>query len=183
MKRGASLAADIWSVKEMRSLPQWALDRLAEVLMLIEEEAVDGNSWDKEALLAWISLIPKSEPSPLPGQQRPIVLLTLILRLWSSTRTRQMLDALAIHVPPQLRGGLKEREASDVFVMMAAFIESAHTCAFRASGVVFDIIKASWYFSGRPNSCLPASPAFVVANCSLPFCSTANSSFVFGRGC
>ena len=78
----------------------------------------------------------------MPSQQRPIVILALLIRLWSSTWASHALQQLGEIAPEGLGGGFPAREASDIFGAVAAFVEASYANAFDAHGTVFDIKKA-----------------------------------------
>ncbi len=65
------------------------------------------------------------DTSPKLVDQRPITLLTMTFRLWSSTKGCQILRQLAAVTPSCMRGGLEAKAASDVFVYMSALIEES----------------------------------------------------------
>jgi hypothetical protein len=64
------------------------------------------------------------------------------MRLWSSTRGRQLLVQISEHVPAALRGGIASRSASDIFVYLAAIIEETLANDTGVYGDVFDLVKA-----------------------------------------
>ncbi len=116
----AATVADAWTVAELRSLPDWCLQRFADALNAIE---AGTQPWPHSIIEAWVSLIPKAEASLLPQLQCPIVLLAMVLRVWSSTRGQKLLRPLSAIVPEALRGGVKAWAASDIFVHISALIE------------------------------------------------------------
>ncbi len=65
MKVRTATGVDAWTVAELRSLPDWSLQRLADALNSIE---AGTQEWPHSTLEAWVSLIPKTENSPLPEE-------------------------------------------------------------------------------------------------------------------
>ena len=94
MRVNASLGSDVWAVNELRSLPDWCLQRLAEALAAVEAAEEGGESrWLQALLDACVALIPKGDgSSQLPQDQRPIVLMAVLLRAWASARASDILE-------------------------------------------------------------------------------------------
>ncbi len=103
----SATGADAWAMDELRSMPEWLLQRLAEALTSFEE---GYQVWSQEVLSAWVALTPKAEASSFPNEMRPIVLLAMTIRLWTSTRGRKILVQPADIAPRNLRGDLSSKK-------------------------------------------------------------------------
>ena len=102
-----------------------------------------------------MALIPKAEGDPRPQAQWPIILLAMLLRLWPSTRARSYLRQMAELVPAGIRGGLAGREAADIFVQIASYLEVSFMDGLPLAGLVTDVVKCF-----NP---LPREPVFKAA--------------------
>jgi hypothetical protein len=147
---------------ELKRMPRWMLDRLADALNAVEKSCEEfgylfkeGDDagvdfWDESAFRAWIALIQKSEESVDPKKQRPVVLLSAVIGVWGSMRSRQLLAQAAELAPSSLKGGLPDREASDVYLAIATRVEASKACGIPSYGVVFDLVKAFNRVPRRP---------------------------------
>ena len=86
MKGGSAIGLDGFRVKELRCLPDFLLERLCEMYTRIEEEGV----WPDVLSEGLISMISKGE-GLRPKDLRPITVTSVLYRLWSATRVREIL--------------------------------------------------------------------------------------------
>ena len=76
---------DGWTLKELKLLPSWWWDRLAELLGRVEDE----ECWPAAHLQSYLSFISKGAGEE-PLAQRPLSILTLVFRLWAAVRLGQV---------------------------------------------------------------------------------------------
>ena len=88
MRSTSAPGCDGWRVDELKRLPVQLLDRLADLLDVVEENGV----WPAALCEGIVSLITKGEGTS-PLKLRPIGVMSVIYRLWASTRASQVLVA------------------------------------------------------------------------------------------
>lgn len=96
-KKTTAPGLDGWDLK---LLPLEAWDTLAVLLTLVE----DGEDWPQGLHQAVVTLIPKSSAGGLE-EQRPIVLLAVVYRLWARARGHHLSRHLAHILPKEVVGG------------------------------------------------------------------------------
>ena len=89
MQSSGSCGLDGWRIAEVKSLPDFFLDRLAVLLNTVEETGV----WPQALAQGAVSLIGKGEGAE-PLKLRPISVMPVVYRLWAATRVREVLDLL-----------------------------------------------------------------------------------------
>ena len=85
MRSAQACGMEGWRVAELKALPLTLLDRLAEVMNLIEQE----QAWPKALQRALVTLIPKGEGMG-PLDLRPISVMSAVYRLWAATRLQEV---------------------------------------------------------------------------------------------
>ena len=81
----SAAGTDHWTIAELKKLPVYLIDALADLLAVCEK-----HGWPAAFLYAIIAMLPK-DSSGEPLKHRPISILVLILRIWSSIRFRDSL--------------------------------------------------------------------------------------------
>ena len=94
-----------------------------------------------DMLEAFVALIPKADGAVEAQNQRPITLVPMLIRVWSSIRARCFLKQLAKLIPQGIRGGVPGGEAGDIFLKISAMIEAAWATNHPVAGFVCDITK------------------------------------------
>ena len=89
-----------------------------------------------------ISLIPKQETAQTAADLRPMAVLSVVYRGWSSAVARRLLAwATASFLPAGIKGGLKGREPMDCYLEVAFEIEAAWLDGVSIAGATADVIK------------------------------------------
>ena len=103
---------------------------------------VRTREWPQLLLLCAISLIPKHEAALTAADLRPIAVLSVVYRAWSSAVARRLLAwATASFLPAGIKGGLKGREPMDCYLEVAFEIEAAWLDGVSIAGATADVIK------------------------------------------
>ena len=79
----------------LKSFPVSWYDGLARILTKVEDTGV----WPDGLLDAYIAMIPKTDGDATPLGQRPLSVLTVVYRVWGSTRMGQLGDWFKSWVP------------------------------------------------------------------------------------
>ena len=77
-----------------------------------------------------------------PADYRPITVLPVVYRLWSSLRTCQTLQLLSPHLPDDILGFIPSCETSQVWLILQSWIEVNQMDGFPLCGVSSDLQKA-----------------------------------------
>ena len=109
MKTDTAPGLDGWTVADLKSLPNSCLNSLATFLQAVENTGV----WPKALSVAKVTLIPKANGSTDPGAQRPITVMSVVYRLWASTRLHQCEEWQAEYLPWHMHGFCKGRSVED----------------------------------------------------------------------
>lgn len=100
-------------------------DAITEQILWILSEAEQGRPWPDSMMVGLISTLEKVEHANTPNQFRPICILSLCYRVWSSIRTKQLILWLSSHSPEGLFGNRAGCDASQLWWQLASQIESA----------------------------------------------------------
>ena len=135
-------------------------DLLSELLSIYQHAEATGE-WPRPALEAVVSALAKRPSATDVGHYRPIIVLSLVYRVWSSLRGRQCLAHLAQFRPSGLYGCLPGLSASQLWWGLQARVESVRHLGGQVCGLVADLVKAFNH--------LPRVPTLVVgARLGLP---------------
>ena len=99
--------------------------------------------------MAKVTLTPKADGPTDPGAQRPITVMSVVYRLWASSRLRHCADWQADYLPWQMHGFCKGRSVEDGIWQASTHIEEANVTETPLYGFSMDIAKA---FDSVPHS-------------------------------
>ena len=97
--------------------------------------------WHPAALTGLIALIEKKEGACVPQDFRPICVLSMLYRTWSSLRARQCLQFLHRIAPDNQFGNRPNKSAKNVWWQVAQLIEAYNAKDWELAGVITDIVK------------------------------------------
>ena len=125
-----------FTVKEMRSLPQWVVEYLFDLFRCIEILGVWPQAW----LFALTVMLPKTSTPESPLDLRPITILSRVYRSWSRYKAVALLVGLSNKIPKLIAGGTKNMSS---LLLSAYFQETLESESLDSScnGVTIDIIK------------------------------------------
>ena len=125
-----------FAVRELKQLPDAALLHLIRLC----SHAVRLGFPDV-FLQGRINVLAKVADPQSYNDGRPICVLPVIYRLWSSVMCQQLLKAWAPLMPAGIQGGLPGRSARDITYHLQILLEQSHQDGSALSGFVLDIIK------------------------------------------
>ena len=143
---------DGWSLADLKALPDSLHSDLVALYATVESE----GRWPSQLTTGFVCATAKTDDAVEPTHFRPITVVSLLFRLWASTRSRQMLGHLAQCAPPGLFGYMKGKRPSDIWYYVQACAEATVCLAGCLSGYVSDLIKCF--------NCLPRDPIFRLAS-------------------
>ena len=114
---------------------------LRSLLSLFQRAEHDG-SWPSSVMAGAVRSLAKIAEPQTTGDYRPITILSLIYRLWSSFQARHWLRALNHSLHPLLCGNRPECSTGTVWRWILQEIEQARHINVPVSGFVADLVKA-----------------------------------------
>jgi hypothetical protein len=125
-----------WRVAELKALPPFLLDKLAQLLNLVEKT----GRWPRSLERALVTLVPKGEGGQ-PLSMRPISVASAVYRLWAATRLRDAMRWQEGWAHPGQHGFRSLHGTVDVYWEMALRVEDALLSGTELSGVLLDYAK------------------------------------------
>eukprot|EP00438_Fugacium_kawagutii_P031921 Skav218985 [mRNA] locus=scaffold1532:496116:500942:- [translate_table: standard] len=132
--------------QDLALLPMKQQHQLVELLNQVEQTGV----WPKQLLHGAIFSLQKTPQAESVDGYRPITILPLVYRTWSSLRGREMLQHLQSFLPGMLCGSANHQSAMTVWYAVQAHIEQAYLDDGNLCGAITDVTKAF--------NCLPRIP-------------------------
>ena len=136
-KNRTASGPDGFNKQDLVNMPPTLVQDLIDLIRQIEE----GQKWPIAMTTGLISAIEKSSDAQTPSQFRPITVLSLAYRVWSSIRARQLLDWLSLHSPDGLCGNRKGHSTAQVWWQISSQLEHTWHEDLALSGAIGDIIK------------------------------------------
>ncbi|CAE7245912.1 pol, partial [Symbiodinium necroappetens] len=136
MSDSSSGGADGWTVSELKSWPDFLLQKLADLLNDVEDS---GGRWPPDLLLQVVALVPKDSTEE---DQRPITVATLVYRAWASVRARQLSEWAETWAAPTQFGYRRGKRSVDPAWLSAAAAEQAWIKQSHRMGFSLDLAKA-----------------------------------------
>ena len=137
-KHFSASGLDGWSRADLLLFPE---DLLQE-LLAVYAHAESCGVWPRQALEGLVSALEKRPSASSVGHYRPITVLAMSYRVWSSIRARQCLLHLSQLQVPGLFGNLPRKSASSLWFSVQSRIEACHLLGGTCCGLVADLIKA-----------------------------------------
>ena len=137
-KKHAATGPDGVSRQDLLHLPDQVTDSLLNMLNEIEM----GASWPRQLVLGIAAALAKIPTASQTKHYRPITILPVIFRTWSSIRARQILNHLQPLAPPTCAGSVPGRQAADIWYHIMANIDIAQFAQTDLAGGVVDLEKA-----------------------------------------
>ena len=131
-------------------MPDFLTNRLLDIIRNVE----DGAAWPTQALVGIVAALAKTPQAKVVSHYRPITVLSMFYRVWSSIRTKQCLEIISRLAPSSMHGSLPQRSSKQVWYHLQAVIEHTFANQKTAAGAVIDIVKCF--------NCLPREPLFEI---------------------
>lgn len=150
-KISSATGPDGVSRADLLSMPDFLTNRLLDIIRKVEE----GASWPTQALVGIVAALAKTPQATVVSHYRPITILSMFYRVWSSIRTKQCLEIISRLAPSNMHGSLPHRSSKNVWYHLQAVIEYTFANKQTAAGAVIDIVKCF--------NCLPREPLIEIA--------------------
>ena len=141
---GASGACG-FTVRELKMLPEEALAHLARLC-----DRATRFGFPQCILMGRINILAKVDVPAGFNDGRPICILPVIYRLWTSVWCSIILQHWRPHMPPGVFGGVPGRSARDITYILQHDIELSHLTDSPLSGFVLDLVKCFNALPRRP---------------------------------
>ena len=128
---------------------------IQESLVKLLNEVEHTGAWPEQLLHGAIYSLAKVPNAQEVGQFRPVTVLPMMYRIWSSIRSRQILAHIGNLAPPTMLGNMPHKDAPTFWWQLQLEVEDALLTGTPMSGVTTDLVKA---FNG-----LPREPIFHAA--------------------
>lgn len=136
--RKSACGLDGVSVLDLQAADEGQLTSLASLYSRAE---ADG-SWPVQCMAGSVQCLAKTDNPQQPGDYRPVTVLSLVYRLWSSHRSKHWLKALGPHLDQHLCGNRPGHCPADVWRLVLNEVSDAHMTDQVVCGFVVDLVKA-----------------------------------------
>ena len=130
-------------------------DDLLQLVLELCSRAEETGLWPRQAVLGVVTALEKRVNSEGVNDYRPITVLSVLYRTWSSIRARQALQYVASFAPPRMYGNMNGRTAGQLWYSVQLAIESSNLRRAPMLGFIADLEKAF--------NLLPRTPVFALA--------------------
>ena len=151
-KKRSATGPDGISRLDLMQLP----DGLTRELIDICHYAERCGRWPTQALVGIITALAKVPGASRVQQFRPITVLSMVYRVWSTIRARQALSYLGRLAGPQVVGNLPGKTAGQVWFSLQRRLEQAQIYDRPLVGMVADLVNAF--------NVLPRIPTWILCN-------------------
>ena len=138
MKIQAARGMDGVARADILNLPNYLMEPLMNILREVER----GEQWPSQLQNGLVICAAKTSSAHEPGDYRPITVLPILYRLWSSLRTRHTLRLLQHYLPADILGFVPSCETSQVWLCLQSWIESCQSTGEHLCGISSDLQKA-----------------------------------------
>ena len=136
-KKHTSTGPDGWSRLDLAHLPEAQHDQIATLLDLTQQ----GLPWPDQLLTGFVCPVKKTVLAERPSEYRPIILLSLIYRLWGCGTTRSLMPGFAALAGPHVYGFVPGQRATDLWFLVQSYVEVALAGHGEFGGFNLDLTK------------------------------------------
>ena len=116
-------------------------NQLSSLLSLYQRAEMDGE-WPQQCMAGSVQSLAKVDTPTGAGDYRPVTVLGLTYRLWSSFHSRFWLRVLAPHLDEHLCGNRPGHRPADVWRYILMSVDQGHRDQSLVCGFVVDLVKA-----------------------------------------
>lgn len=149
-KSKSATGSDGVSRQDLINLP----DDLTQSLLAIIRQVEEGQFWPEAMMEAMVTALAKTADSAYTSQFRPITVIPLAYRVWSTIRSRQLIRWLLQFAPPTLIGNLPGRTTAEVWYSLQEEIETSLADGRELAGMATDVVKCYNTLPRWPILCL-----------------------------
>ena len=136
--RKAATGPDGISRQDLLHLPDQATQAILDLFTAVE----GGQPWPRQLVVGIVAALAKVPSAHKTSQFRPITILPVAFRTWSSIRARQILRHLQPYAPPTCAGNVRGKQALDIWYHIMIKVELGQYAQADLTGGVVDLEKA-----------------------------------------
>ena len=136
-KLKAAAGPDGVSRADLLALPPSACQSLVELFQHVEQ----GTPWPSQVACGFVNSLAKQPHAQRVDEFRPVVIYSLVYRIWSSVRAREALGSVVRVLPDSVQGGVPHRQAKAIWFELAYALEHAYLNDTGLHGILMDIQK------------------------------------------
>ena len=137
-KRSTTGGLDGVSLSDLKCMPDCVLHNFVDMFKFAEDHA----EWPVQVVSGRVSCIPKHCSPETPSDYRPITVLGLLYRCWSSFHAKHFLRSVDAILPIGLYGNRPMRHATQVWAQLLWAVEHSYQTSVPLFGIVADLQKA-----------------------------------------
>lgn len=137
-KAKAAVGPDGISRLDLMSVPSSVRQHLLQFYERIESV----QEWPRQMTTGIVSSLEKQPGALSTKGFRPIVIYSVLTRIWSSVRARDFLQVFKAVAPDGLRGGIPARQSRSIWYELSLWLEQCHLTSNASIGIVVDLVKA-----------------------------------------
>ena len=151
-KATSAVGLDGVSRADLLAMPLPLHDAMLSLLSQVEST----GKWPLQMMQGAVNALEKIPGAETVNQYRPITILPIVYRLWSSIRGKSILEAISQIAPNGLRGNMPNCTSTSLWWELQSRIEASLYDGHPSTGLVSDLVKAF--------NLLPRTPIFHLAS-------------------
>ena len=136
-KKHTATGPDGWSRMDLAHLPSDQHQQIAQLFDMLQH----GLPWPEQLVVGFLCPVRKICEAERPTDYRPIILMSMVYRLWAAGVSRSLLPGLAALCGPHIYGFLPGQRATDLWFLVQVAVEQALTSNSSFGGFNLDLIK------------------------------------------
>ena len=145
-KKHTATGSDGVSRADLLALPDEISEKMVEMFNRLE----GGEDWPEQLVVGLINSLEKCVGAQTVAQYRPITILPVAYRNWSSIRARQALQHISRLAPHGLLGNMPAKTTSQAWHQLQQLIEAAQMDDQEVAGCTVDLVKCFNLLPRRP---------------------------------
>ena len=137
-KARSAVGPDGISRKDLMAVPSSVRQHLLQFYDRIET----SFEWPVQMTTGIVSALEKQSGALQTKNFRPIVIYSILTRIWSSVRARDFLEVFKTIAPEGLRGGIPARQSRSIWYELSMMLEQSNLANDAIIGIVVDLVKA-----------------------------------------
>ena len=137
-KAKSAIGPDGISRSDLMAVPSSVRNHLLQFYHRIES----SFEWPSQMTTGIVSALEKQPGALTTKSFPPIVIYSMLTRIWSSVRARDFLAVFKTFAPSGLRGGIPARQSRSIWYELAVMLEQSNVHGVATIGIVVDLVKA-----------------------------------------
>eukprot|EP00438_Fugacium_kawagutii_P023471 Skav220967 [mRNA] locus=scaffold1928:399017:402731:+ [translate_table: standard] len=168
-KKKATRGPDGWDRNDLLALSPTRQEDVCSLFQAVEK----GADWPVQLVTGFVCPVAKCSFPEAATQFRPIVLISLLYRMWASAASKHFLPYLCSRISPHIFGYVQGRRATDMWALLQMALETSRLSAQSLVGYCADLVKCF--------NMLPRPPLFGLLR-HLGLCQSTLTAWTTGLG-